>query len=149
MAIRNTRTGGARKLVAGETKKGATPKKKGAATKVITSDRLPNGQRNNYKPNTPTSNNTVPEGSTTNKKKPTPDGDTPVNTKKVKPNDPMHPERVAPRTRRLPSSTPKETTTKTPVSKPAVKAPVKTTTRPNPGMVSKPAVKAPAKKSTR
>jgi len=139
MAIRNARTGGARKRVAGETKKGATPKKKGAATKVITSDRLPNGQRNNYKPNDPNSVHAEPKGSISTKRKPGPDeGDTTVKTKKITPNGPQHPDRVTTRP-----------TTKPVVSKPAVKAPVKTATRPNPGMVSKPAVKAPAKKSTR
>jgi hypothetical protein len=48
-AIRNKNTGGARKRIAGETAKGATPKKKGSAPKVYTGDKLPNGKRNNYK----------------------------------------------------------------------------------------------------
>ena len=56
-AIRNKNTGGARKRIAGETAKGATPKKKGSEPKpkLFTRDKLPNGKRNNYKPQvTPT-----------------------------------------------------------------------------------------------
>jgi hypothetical protein len=53
-AIRNKNTGGARKRIAGETAKGATPKKKGSAPKpkLFTRDKLPNGKRNNYNPKT-------------------------------------------------------------------------------------------------
>jgi len=91
--MRNTRTGGTRKRVAGETKKGATPKEKGSASKVITSDKLPNGKRNNYKPQV------------------TPGGPVP-----------------------RPSPTPEV---------------IQKAQRPNSGMVSKPAVKAPVRKSTR
>ena len=60
-AIRNKNTGGARKRIAGETAKGATPKKKGSAPKLFTRDELPNGKRNNTKPQvTPTTSEPTP-----------------------------------------------------------------------------------------
>jgi hypothetical protein len=104
-AIRNTRTGGARKRIAGETAKGATPKKKGSAPKVITSDKLPNGKRNNnYNPHA----------------KPTITADGPTPTKAQRPNTVLVSKAQRPNTV-LVSKAQRPNTV--PVSKPAVKAP--------------------------
>jgi len=134
MAMRNTRTGGTRKRVAGETKKGATPKELGSKPKVSAAERAKMAAEHAR------IRQSMPKTPTTNRPKTSPEDDTAPKTKKVNPNE---------------EST---TTYKRPVSRPAakpapgqnvVKTPVNKAQRPNSGTISKPAVKAPARKSTR
>jgi hypothetical protein len=129
-AIRNKNTGGARKRIAGETAKGATPKKKGSAPKVSTMDRA----------------RMIAEHARIRQ-----------SVSKTKTNISPEPETTSPKTKANPDEQ-RTTTYKLPVSKPAakpapgqnvVKTPVTKAQRPNSGTISKPAVKAPVRKLTK